>query len=199
MLRKMVPVAICLLALGITGVGQNELGNQLRQQLLTQEEMQALLGTQWILDSVDELKDIEGATASAIGKYFDTSTENTLTNGLIIFENFDFAGGYLTGLLEAEIVESKRNLLEEAKDNPDLLTERIRNEAEQVFLLVLGNGLHQLMVRRGSLIFFFRTDMESNVGLEQLIKVADKQLEKTLAYCAEFAEGAVPTYCNKSS
>ncbi|MBI1730293.1 hypothetical protein HY229_00130 [Candidatus Acetothermia bacterium] len=204
MLRKMFPVAVLILFFAVIGVGQSDPKVQLQQQLLTQEEMQALLGTQWIIDSLAELDNVpDGVVANVVGTYKDTNTSEIVVLSLISFKNVDATTVYLDGLKADKHVSKVRDLLQEAKDAPKdatpLLTDQIKNEAQEVIFVELTNGLQQLMLRRANMLTFFRSSMTGPVDLTKLVSVADKQLGKTLDFCKKAAEngGTAPDYCAK--
>jgi hypothetical protein len=203
MLRKMFPIAVIMLCFAITGLGQADPKAQLQQQLLTQEEVQALLGTQWMLDSLSELDNVPDGVANVVGTFKDTSSSETLDVGLINFKNIDATTGYLGALKADKHVSKVRDLIQEAKDAPEgttpLLTDQIKNEAQEVVFVELTNGLQQLMLRRSNMLTFFRSSMTGPVDLTKLVSVADKQLSNTLDFCKKAAEngGTAPDYCTK--
>ncbi len=200
MLRKVFPVVLFALVFVVTGVSQPNPKEQLQQQLLAEKEVQELLGAQWLVDALSELDGVAGGVANVVGTFMETSTSETLVIGLISFENAEAAVAYVAALSENRVVTKVRNLLEEVKENQALLPERLVKETDQVILLELSNGLHQLMIRRSTMILFFRSSMTGPVNLEKLVMVADKQLAKTLEFCTKAAEtGTAPAYCTKAS
>lgn len=193
MLRKSFSIVLVALLVVFVALGRQATEEeQLRQQLLSQEEFQALQGDQWILDSVDSLGDV-GALASAVGTYLNTNTNNTVVTGLIHFDVPEAAGGFLQANLDSNLVADVRNLRDELEENPEVLTELLAESIEDVFFLELTNGLQQLIMRRSTLVFFIRSSLSSSVDLTQLVLIADAQVQKTIDFCSN-ADPA-PSYC----
>jgi hypothetical protein len=191
MLRKSFSIALVIAMVAFVALGRQATEEeQLRQQLLSQEEFQTLQGEQWILDSLSDFGDV-GALASAVGTYLNTSNDNIVVTGLIHFESVETAGAFVQGQLELDEDDVVRNLRDELAENPEVLTELIANSTDDIFVVeVANNPLQLLFMRRGNLVFVLQT---SSIELAQLVLIADAQVQKTLDFCAN-ADPA-PGYC----
>jgi len=195
----MIPLLIATLSMG-----QASPAEQLQQLFLTQEELNATtkelgLGEDWVIRTIDHLNpEPEGAKdRTAVATYVNTSTEIALIVGLLDFQTREMADRFLNLNLNAKQVQSSRDLQAEAKDNPDLLPDPLKQEADKVLLLSLEGGQQQLLLQRGNLLVFLRTPKEGTGALQenQLIQIANRQFTKILDFCKN-AE-VKPTFCTR--
>ncbi len=201
---------ICAMLLGVVGLlgigvggglgqGQDDPRERLRQLLLTQEELIEALGGDeaWVVKAVDRLNpEPEGTVATAVATYVNTNTDAALVIGLLEFQSADSAGRFVEALLSApQVVGEPRDLKAEAQEDPERLPEPLAQETDRVLLLTLEKDRQQLLFQRGTLLAFLRI-AEGTLDEQRLLKVAERQLRKVLAFC-EGLEGAkpAPAYC----
>lgn len=191
----------------VPGLGQTppDPREQLQQLLLTQEELiERLEDDGWVIKTVDRLDPEPPGGISAVATYANPNTLTSLVVGLIEFEAREPLDGFVAANLEARQVQGEpRDLRAEAQENPDVLPELLLQETERVLLLTLERDQLQLLFQRHTLLAFLRvaqtegavTTVEEKEAL--LLRVAERQLQKILDFCAQLAEeGAeAPTYC----
>lgn len=205
MRRKVMSMSLMILLLiAVAGIGQSTSQEQLQQLFLTQEELNAVskelgLGEDWVIRTIDRLNpEPEGAKdRTAVATYANTSKEIALIIGLIDFEAREQADRFLSAIQAAKQVQSARDLQVEAKDNPQLLPDQMKQETDKVILLLLDDGQQQLLMQRANLLAFFRTPKDASGALQegQLIQIANRQLTKILEFCN--STPTKPAYCTR--
>lgn len=206
-MRRTLALTSLLLPLLIAtlGLGQANPAELLQQLFLTQEELNAAskdlgLGEDWVIKTVDRISsEPPGAKdRTAVATYVNTKTEIALIVGLMDFETRDQADHFLSASLMAKQVKETRDLQAEAKDNPDLLPDPLKPEADKIVLLLLEDGQQQLLIQRVNLLVFFRTPKEGTGALSesQLIQIANRQFTKILDFCKNTE--AKPAFCTRS-
>jgi len=198
MKRNVLLGAAVLLLIAAIGVGQTSSRDTLSSLLLTQEEVRELLSDQWVIQTVGPLDQEPTGAISAQATFVNAQTEIELVDAMLAFEGGDSGRDWLNQVLEADAVTGTRDLLAEAESSPDLLTDRLTAESDEIVLASLGETSQQLFQRRGSLITFLRTPAEGSaaLGLESIVALADAQLGKVLELC-DGAESP-PGFCNGS-
>lgn len=201
MARKAVLSVGLLMLLAVIGSGQADPREQLTGLLPNQEELQELLGDQWVITTVDKLDPEPEGAVSAVATFVDTSTEIELVDALIQFQMAQRSQEFLEAVLQAKQVLEVRDLLAEAREDAELLTERLQKETDAVLLVRLEGDLQQFFLRRATLLAFLRTPREVRGAMElaQLIQVADLQLGKVLDFCESFEGEALPSYCARET
>lgn len=206
-MRRTLALTSLLLPLLIAtlGLGQANPAEQLQQLFLTQEELNAAskdlgLGEDWVIKNVAPISsEPPGAKdRTAFATYVNTKTEIALIVGLMDFEALEQADHFLSASLTAKQVKNTRDLQAEAKDNPDLLPDPVKQETDKVILLLLEDGQQQLLLQRVNLLVFFRTSSEGTGALSesQLIQIANRQFTKLLDFCKNTE--VKPAYCTRS-
>lgn len=185
---------------------------QLAQFLLTQEELiETLEDDGWFIKTVDRLDPEPEGGVSVVATYANPNAFLSLVIGLIEFESRELLDRFVGVILEAPQIQGPpRDLLAEAQENPEVLPELLRQEAERVLLLALEREQKQLLFQRHTLLAFLRIVQlpQGELSAEErealLIRVGERQLQKVLDLCAQLAEQAaaeeipqeqVPPYC----
>jgi len=185
---------------------------QLEQLLLTQEELiEALQDDGWFIKTVDRLDPEPEGGVSVVATYANPNAYLSLVIGLLEFETRELLDGFVNAILEAPQLEAPpRDLRAEAQENPEVLPELLRSEAERVLLLDLRQDQKQLLFQRHTLLAFVRIVQlpQGELSAEErealLLQVGERQLRKVLDLCAQLAEQAaageipqeqVPPYC----
>lgn len=197
MVRKALISFLAALLVVAIGLGQEEPGPKLQDLLLTQEELQEVLGEGWVIRTVDRLDPEPEGSTTAVATFVDTNTDAELVVGLLEFEDMELAGSFLDALLGARQVLESRDLHKEAEEDPGLLEvlpERLLEESDRLLLISLEGELQQLLLQRKNLITFLRTP-HGALEEAQIFQVADLQLGKILQLCEGLAEEARPAFC----
>ncbi|OGF52753.1 MAG: hypothetical protein A2Z21_08230 [Candidatus Fraserbacteria bacterium RBG_16_55_9] len=197
MRRKVLLGLLLPTLIAVVGIGQADPAEQLKQLLLTESQVQEVLGQNWVIVNVDVATGLPADTVSQVGTYKNREVvEQVLDIGLLDFSDEHLSGQFLEAILAAKLVVG---MVDIGKDKPEQLPEQLRPETknvEKVVLVLLDNGLQQLMWKRQTLLTFFRTPLagQSPLTLEQLIQVANRELTKLLEEFCPKADPK-PLYC----
>ena len=203
-------LALPLLAGGV--LAQPDPRAQLEQLLLTQEELiETLEDDGWVIKTVDRLDPEPEGGVSVVATYANPNSSLSLVIGLIQFESRELLDRFVGAILEAPQLQGPpRDLLEEARENPEALPELLQQEAERVLLLALERDQLQLLLQRHTLLAFLRLGQQAPGVLAAadrtalLLRVGGRQLQKVLDVCADLAARAeageippeqIPPYC----
>jgi len=197
MVRKVLFTLVVASLVATISLGQEDPTPKLQDLLLTQEELQEVLGEVWVIKTVGKLDPEPEGSTTAVATFVDTNTDTELVIGLLEFQDLERAVLFFDALLQAEQILGVRDLRAEAQEDPsllELLPERLVKETERLFLIELENGLQQLLLQRKTLIAFLRIP-KGALEEAQLFQVADLQLGKILGFCESLAEEERPAYC----